>query len=123
MIVKDLLDCDPFISDDRTVLRELLHPDKDPIAIGYSLAHSRIGPGTKTLPHRLRTSEVYYILEGRGTMHIDRETQDVQSGQAVYIPPGSRQFIENPGDSELVFLCIVDPAWRPEDEKISDPEP
>ncbi|MHB8095303.1 MAG: cupin domain-containing protein [Candidatus Aminicenantales bacterium] len=122
MIVKNLQDCDPFISGDRTVLRELLHPDKDPIAIRYSLAESRLAPGMKALPHRLKTSEVYFILEGRGLMHIDREAREVRSGQAVYIPPGSRQFIENPGDVELVFLCIVDPAWRPEDEEISDPE-
>ncbi len=122
MIVKNLQDCDPFISGDRTVLRELLHPDKDPIAIRYSLAESRLAPGMKALPHRLKTSEVYFILEGRGLMHIDREAREVRSGQAVYVPPGSRQFIENPGDVELVFLCIVDPAWRPEDEEISDPE-
>lgn len=122
MIVKDLQDCDPIISGDRTILRELLHPDKDPIATRCSLAHCRLGPGMKTLPHRLRTSEVYFILEGRGRMHIDREAAEVEPGQAVYIPPGSRQFIENRGDMELVFLCIVDPAWRPEDEEISDSE-
>ena len=51
-------------------------------------------------------------------MHIDKETAKVRSGQAVYIPPGSVQFIENTGRSDLDFLCIVDPAWRPEDEEI-----
>jgi len=122
MIVKDLRDCDPIISGDLTVLRELLHPDKDPVAVRYSLAHCRLGPGMKTLSHRLAAAEVYFILEGRGTMHVDREAREVLSGQAVYIPPGSPQFIENPGGSELVFLCLVDPAWRPEDEEILSPD-
>jgi len=51
-------------------------------------------------------------------MHIDAESKTVRAGQAVYIPPGAVQFIENGGRSELRFLCIVDPAWRPEDEEI-----
>ena len=28
------------------------------------------------------------------------------------IPPGSTQYIENTGNSDLKFLCIVEPAWR-----------
>jgi mannose-6-phosphate isomerase-like protein (cupin superfamily) len=51
-------------------------------------------------------------------MHIDDETAVVASGQAVYIPPDAVQFIENPGPGNLAFLCIVDPAWRPEDEAV-----
>jgi mannose-6-phosphate isomerase-like protein (cupin superfamily) len=51
-------------------------------------------------------------------MHIDQESQKVGEGSAVYIPPNAVQHIENVGDEELEFLCIVDPAWRPEDEEI-----
>ncbi len=118
MFIRDLKTNEKFISGDRAVLRELLHPGKYSIAIRYSLAHAIIKPGKKTLPHRLKTSEVYYILSGSGTMHIDSETAKVRSGRAVYIPPGSIQFIENTGSRDLAFLCIVDPAWRPEDEEI-----
>jgi len=28
----------------------------------------------------------------------------------------SRQFLENDGESPLVAVCIVDPAWKQEDE-------
>ena len=51
-------------------------------------------------------------------MHVDSESAEVHSGQAVYIPPNSIQYIANTGKSDLEFLCIVDPAWRPEDEEI-----
>lgn len=37
----------------------------------------------------------------------------------IYIPPHSKQFIENNGSVNLKFLCIVDPAWKPEDEEVS----
>jgi mannose-6-phosphate isomerase-like protein (cupin superfamily) len=30
------------------------------------------------------------------------------------------QYIENTGVSVLKFLCIVDPAWRKEDEEVYD---
>ena len=118
MLIRDLAKRRRVLSGDRAALRELLHPRKDAVALRYSLAHAVVKPGKKTLPHRLATSEVYYILSGRGLMHVDDETEPVRPGQAVYIPPGSIQYIENRGRSELAFLCLVDPAWRPEDEEI-----
>ncbi len=118
MIVKNLKSCRPFPSGDQAVLREMFHPGKETLDLRYSLAHASVLSGKTTLPHRLKTSEVYYILKGSGIMHVDSETESVGSGQAVYIPPGSVQFIENTGITELEFLCIVDPAWRPEDEDV-----
>ena len=51
-------------------------------------------------------------------MHIDREARAVAAGDTVYIPPGATQHIENTGSDELRFLCIVDPAWRPDCEEL-----
>jgi mannose-6-phosphate isomerase-like protein (cupin superfamily) len=51
-------------------------------------------------------------------MHIDDEIQQVEPGDAVYIPPNAKQFIRNSGVEPLVFICIVDPAWRNEDETV-----
>ena len=121
MFIKDLQHCEEFIAGDNSRLRELLHPDKADIAIRYSLAHAVIKPGSTSTPHMLRTSEVYYILEGEGIMHINNESARVSPGQAVYIPPHARQYIKNTGRSDLIFLCIVDPAWRCEDEEVFTP--
>jgi mannose-6-phosphate isomerase-like protein (cupin superfamily) len=118
MYVQDLEECEEFIAGDSTILRELLHPDKADLALRYSLAHAVLKPGTTSQRHSLKTSEVYYILEGRGRMHIDDEVAEVIPGQTIYIPPHALQYIENIGDGELKFLCIVDPAWRKEDEEI-----
>jgi mannose-6-phosphate isomerase-like protein (cupin superfamily)/2'-5' RNA ligase len=118
-----LRDCDEFVAGDGSVLRELLHPDKTDIAIRYSLAHAVVKPGERTKPHRLKTTEVYYIIEGQGRMHIDAETSEVSENCAVYIPPGATQSIENIGATGLVFLCLVDPAWRREDEETVEGNP
>ncbi len=104
---------------DQTRLRELLHPDRDyPFDGRYSLAHAVLAPGQASVAHRLQTDEVYYIIKGRGEMHIDDESAVLQSGDTVEIPPGAVQSIRNLGETDLVFLCIVDPAWRTEDEEI-----
>ncbi|MFP4009234.1 MAG: cupin domain-containing protein [Spirulinaceae cyanobacterium] len=120
MLIRNLNDCEEFVAGDGTLLRELLHPDKQPLDLRYSLAHAVVPVGQTSTPHSLTTSEVYYILSGQGEMHIDNASQIVNPGDAVYIPPNAKQFIRNCGDSPLVFVCIVDPAWRKEDETVFD---
>jgi mannose-6-phosphate isomerase-like protein (cupin superfamily) len=116
MLICKLQDCVEFVAGDATQLRELLHPDKQPISLRYSLAHAVLPVGACSKPHLLKTSEVYYVLSGTGEMHIDTEVQQIEAGDAVYIPPNARQFVRNLGNEPLIFLCIVDPAWRVEDE-------
>ena len=120
MLIVDVNACPRFVAGDETLLREVLHPDRDAAALPYSLAQASVGPGRRSLAHRLRSSEVYYILQGSGRMHIDGESGDVRAGHVVYVPPGATQFLENVGDEELAFLCIVHPAWRAEDEEIDE---
>jgi mannose-6-phosphate isomerase-like protein (cupin superfamily) len=118
MLVRCLDECPEFTAGDHTRLRELLHPGKQAAVINYSLAHARLAPGEASTKHRLTSSEVYYILSGRGRMHIDNEERDVARDAAVYIPPDAVQWIENIGSEPLVFLCIVEPAWQPADETV-----
>jgi mannose-6-phosphate isomerase-like protein (cupin superfamily) len=118
MYIRELSDCAEFIAGDNCTLREILHPGKEDLKLRYSLAHAVVKPGLTTWKHRLATSEVYYILEGEGVMHIDQESRPVRRGTTVYIPPRAVQSISNPGIADLVFICIVDPAWRREDEEV-----
>jgi len=118
MLVRDFRDCKEIVAIDNTVLRELINPEKDDVELGYSLAVAKVGVGETTSAHRIKSSEVYYILEGEGLMFVDDESQEVHSKQAVYIPPGAVQKIKNTGQEELVFICIVDPAWKAKDEEL-----
>src|SRR5690554_4910426 len=118
MFVKNISDCEEFIAGDNTILREILHPAKTDLALRYSLAHAIVKPGNTSRPHRLKTSEVYYIIEGQAIMTIDDEEKKVGPGDTICIPPQAVQYIQNTGKNNLVFICIVDPAWRVEDEEI-----
>lgn len=74
------------------------------------------------MPHRLMEStEVYWILSGKGRLHVGEEVCCVERGDSILIPPGTIQYIENTEEDSLEFLAIVDPAWREEDEEIQTP--
>lgn len=72
--------------------------------MNFSLAHAILKPGESSLPHKMKSSvEIYFILEGRGIMHSENESKEVNPTQAIYIPPDSVQWIENIGDGDLKF--------------------
>jgi len=105
---------------DGSLLCELLHPSNDPsLPLRCSIAHAVVSPDARTLPHRLRRStEVYYILAGKGEVHLGAEVVAVHPGRAVVIPPGTTQWCRNTGGVDLVFLTIVDPFWQADDEEL-----
>lgn len=120
MIIAEIRHGHYFIAPDRSTICELLHPARDSrLKMGCSIAHAVVKAGERTLPHQINDScEIYFILEGEGLLHVDEETARLTPGQAIYIPPGSTQFLENTGDKDLSFLCIVDPMWQAKQEKL-----
>jgi len=118
MIIKALKEIYSIHAGDNSLLCEILNPLKQDINIRYSLAWAQLKRGQKSLAHRLKNSEVYYILKGSGIMYINNEKKPVKKNDTVYIPPEASQFLENTGEQDLEFLCIVDPAWTPEAEQI-----
>ena len=108
-------DCPPFVASDLTEIRELLHPKNDEVNLPYSIAHATVQPGRASIPHILEeSSEVYYILSGRGRAHIGAQIYDMQPGDTLLIPAGVSQYIECVGTEMLTFLCVVAPPYRVE---------
>jgi mannose-6-phosphate isomerase-like protein (cupin superfamily) len=118
VIVRRLNECEEFLAGDHTRLRELLHPARAPVKVGYSVAHGKLAPGAHSKRHRLSSSEVYYFLVGRGMCYIDDQMSPIEPGMVVYVPPEAEQWVENLSDSTMEFLCLVDPAWTPDAEHI-----
>jgi mannose-6-phosphate isomerase-like protein (cupin superfamily) len=107
-----------FLAGDHTRLREVFHPAKHPLKLGYSLAHGKLGPGQRSKWHSLSSSEVYYFIAGNGRFMVDDQVTNVEAGTTLYVPPGGKQSLENTGSQDIEFLCVVDPAWKIEDERI-----
>ncbi len=112
VIHRNMHDAVEFLAGDHTLLRELLHPDKEGLALPYSLAHARLEAGTASLPHRLQNSdELYFFLHGAGVLYLEKKPYPVKTGDAVLVPANCLQYLENTGVDQLTFLCIVSPPW------------
>ena len=116
MLEKKIPNIDSIDGGEGTVIRQIFHPHNTLNGIRYSISHSELKPRKKSKLHQLKSSEIYYILQGEGKLMVDDESIQVSKDQVIYIPPHSKQMIENTGNSDLEFLCIVDPAWKQEDE-------
>ncbi len=119
-MIKKLKDSVAFIAGDLTEIQELIHPKNDFLNLPYSLAMASLPLGKSSLPHRLKSNELYFILEGNGEMHIEDAVFHVEKGDTINIPPNALQWIRNTGPGTLKFLCIVSPPWSGEDEYIEN---
>ena len=104
-----------FTTKDGSEIRELLAHRNSSIR-HQSLAEARLPPGGATTPHyHRRTEEIYYVMEGLGSMQVGTEIRSVAPGDAIAIPPGALHQIRNTNASVLRFLCCCAPAYEDED--------
>jgi mannose-6-phosphate isomerase-like protein (cupin superfamily) len=99
-----------------TKIKQYFHPHNTLNGINYSLAQFTLGSGKKSKLHKMTSSEIYYILEGSGILYVNDESHNLEKDDSAYVPPNSKQFIANVGTNDLKFLCIVEPAWKADDE-------
>ena len=101
-----------FYTEERCSIIEILNTKEYK---SVSLAETTVIPGVTTSNHTLKDSdEIYYILSGKGIATIDGKTFNVKSGDALFIPKNTSQFIENTGDQDLKFLCVCSPRFNQE---------
>ncbi len=99
-----------------TRIKQYFHPHNTLNGISYSIAQFTLEQGKKSKLHKISSSEIYYILKGSGSLRINDETHMLEKDDSAYVPPNSKQFIKNTGTGDLIFLCIVEPAWEADDE-------
>ena len=86
-----------------------------------SLAEEWLPPGHAVTPHFHRdTEEIYYVLEGAGTMTVGDETEAVGPGDAILIPRGSVHSLANTGAAPMRIVLVCGPAFSREDERFLD---
>src|SRR5712692_9506747 len=95
MIIRNQKNSTKIIGNEGATIYNLLNPQHVENRIRYSLAYVNLPHGKSTLLHIMKTSEVYYILEGKGRLHINNDSENVKVGDVIFVPPASRQYIEN----------------------------
>lgn len=110
----------PFITKDGSEIRELLAYRNSAIR-QQSLAEARLPVGASTQEHyHARTEEIYFITAGAGRMRIEGETREVQTGDAIAIPPGRKHKLWNTGTETLKLLCSCAPCYEHSDTFITE---
>ena len=118
MSIRKNSDIETISGNEGTQIKQYFHPHNTLNGISYSLAQFTLESGKKSMLHKIKSSEIYYILEGEAVLSINEELHKLKKDDSCYVPPMSVQNIENTGSAILRFLCIVEPAWKPEDEII-----
>ena len=115
MEVRNLDLAEAFTTKDGSTIRQLLGLPTSPLVRNQSLAEATLAAGQETERHHHRESEeIYFVLEGGGTMELDGERRQVGPGDAVLIPPGAWHTIAA-GPAGARFLCCCAPPYRHED--------
>lgn len=118
--VVPLESCEPFVTKDGSLIRELLSHRNSTIR-KQSLAEATVPPRTSTDAHYHPVSEeIYYILEGTATMVLGDRSFLVRPGDAIAIPPGIVHWLDNTGLVPLRLLCCCSPAYEHHDTVMVD---
>jgi mannose-6-phosphate isomerase-like protein (cupin superfamily) len=113
MVTRQLEEQTPFTTKDGSTIRSILDRANSPVE-NQSLAEASLPAGRATDRHYHRLSEeLYFILEGEGTMEVDGEEKRVGPGEAILIPPGAWHQIT--AVRNLRFLCCCAPPYAHED--------
>ena len=106
-----------YVTKDGSAVWELFHPGPSP-AEGCSVAEACVRAGQRTERHvHPRSQEIYYVLEGAGTMRLGSDIFEVIPGDAVLIPPGTPHDFAAKGDA-LRILCISSPPYAHGDTEL-----
>ncbi len=106
-------DVEPYETLDGSLVYELVRPEFSEIK-SMSLAVAVIPPGESTRPHYHEFDEVYWILEGRGTVYLDDRALEVGPEDCVEIPRGTVHWVRNEGTEPMRILCVCSPPYRHE---------
>jgi mannose-6-phosphate isomerase-like protein (cupin superfamily) len=57
--------------------------------------------------------EVIYVLEGRGSVHVEGRSFPIEAGSCLHLPPLLEHALENEGDKPMRVLGIFHPSGDP----------
>jgi mannose-6-phosphate isomerase-like protein (cupin superfamily) len=118
--IESLHRIESFTTKDGSEIREVAGPATGN-AENQSLAEATVPVGGATDEHlHVVTEEIYFFTHGRGRMRLGDDEREVEPGDTVAIPPGTRHKLWNTGDEPLRLLCACAPAYKHEDTVITE---
>lgn len=76
--------------------------------LGKILTAAVLSPGASIGEHtHTDSSEIIYIISGKGTALDDGTACEAEAGTVLYCPKGHSHGLENTGEEDLVFFAVV----------------
>jgi mannose-6-phosphate isomerase-like protein (cupin superfamily) len=117
-MIRNRENTEAYVTKDKSSIRELFHPDNSPVK-DFSVAEAEVAAGVETDAHIHRKSqEIYYIIEGAGTMRLGGALFKVKMGDAILITPGMLHNIKADEGMGIMILCICSPAYSHGDTEL-----
>ena len=70
-------------------------------------AYGVLKPGKVIELHTDPYEEIYYLLQGRGTMTVGDDQQKVSAGDVIWLPYGVPHSLANDGDEDCITLVTA----------------
>jgi mannose-6-phosphate isomerase-like protein (cupin superfamily) len=70
-------------------------------------AFAVVQPGKALESHIDPYEEIYYVLKGKALMRVDDDEQEVQPGDAIWIPCGSPHSMHNNGEEDCAIVVAA----------------
>ena len=116
-MIRNRENVEPFVTKDGSTVWELYHPGSSSTN-GCSIAEACVRRGEETESHlHRRSQEIYYILEGAGTMWLGEEQIIIRPGDAILIPPAVPHRVRAES-RHLRILCISTPPYSHADTEL-----
>ena len=109
MIVANEKDTHPIVMESpevkKAAMRVLISPKEG--WDGYVMREVELGEGGFSPRHTHDWPHINYVIEGKGSLHIDGKDHPVKPGSYAYVPAGSLHQYKNEGPGMFRFICIV----------------
>jgi len=89
--------------------RVLVGPEARLEAAGFVMGHVTIYPGGSVPLHSHQQEEVYYIAFGQGSIIVNEEIRNVQTGDCVYLKPNVNHMLKNTSTENMVMMFCYAP--------------
>ena len=79
---------------------------------GVMVTYNYLHPGCKGSPHSHPFDQIFMVIQGRVTLHVEEQTFDCTPGTVIRIPPHYMHYVDppSPEDGVAINVDIFGPA-------------
>ncbi|MDQ0137532.1 quercetin dioxygenase-like cupin family protein [Neorhizobium galegae] len=73
---------------------------------GVMVTYNYLQPGCKGSPHSHPFDQIFMVIQGRVTLHVEEQTFDCKPGTVIRIPPHHTHYVDPPSPEDGVAINV-----------------